>query len=106
MTLKKILPLSLLVSLLSGCTWVELSSDGEKARVLTAAEVTNCSYVGKTTSITTEKVVGVKRHDNAINNELISLARNAASRLGGDTVVADGPVESGRQTFLVYRCIP
>ena len=106
MPFKNILLLSLLISLLSACTWVKLSPEGKKARVLDASEVTNCSYVGRTTSTTTDKVVGVKRHDNAINQELASLARNAASRMGGDTVVADGGMTDGRQVFLVYRCIP
>ena len=103
---KNILLLPLFILLLSACTWVELSPEGEKARVLDASEVTNCTYVGRTTSTTTEKVVGVKRHDEAIKQELTSLARNAASRMGGDTVVADGEITDGRQVFLVYRCIP
>lgn len=106
MSLNKILLTSLFILSLSACTWVELSSEGEKARVLSASEVTKCSFVGKTTSTTTEKVLGVKRHENAINDELISLARNSAIRLGGDTVVAEGEAVDGKQTFLIYRCIP
>ncbi|MCK5665224.1 MAG: DUF4156 domain-containing protein [Thiotrichaceae bacterium] len=103
----KITVLNLLLILsLSACTTVKLTTEGEKARVLSADEVTKCTYVGKTTSTTTEKVVGLKRHDNALSLELVSLARNAASRLGGDTVVAEGPAEEGRQSFLIYRCIP
>lgn len=106
MLLKKFLLLPLLIFSLFACTTVKLTTEGEKARVLSAEEVTKCTYVGKTTSTTTEKVVGVKRHDNALSLELISLARNSASRLGGDTVVAEGPAEEGRQSFLIYRCIP
>jgi len=106
MSLKTILFSSILVLSLSACTWVKLTEDGEKARLLSASEVTKCTFVGKTTSSTTAKVIGVKRHDNAINDELTSLARNSAKRLGGDTVVAEGPAVDGKQTFLVYRCIP
>ena len=106
MRLKKILLLPLLIFSLSACSNVKLTTEGEKARVLSAEEVTKCTYVGKSTSTTTEKVVGVKRHDDALSLELVSLARNAASRLGGDTVVAEGPAEEGRQSFLIYRCIP
>jgi len=106
MSVKNILVTIILIFSISACTWVELTEEGEKARVLSASEVTSCTFVGKTTSSTTAKVIGVKRHDNAINDELVSLARNSAIRLGGDTVVADGPVEDGKQTFKVYRCIP
>ena len=103
----KITVLNLLIIIsLSACTMVKLTTEGEKARVLSAEEVTKCTYVGKTTSTTTEKALGVKRHDDALSLELVSLARNAASRLGGDTVVAEGPEAEGRQSFLVYRCIP
>ncbi len=99
--------LSLLFILsLPACSWVKLTPEGEKVRVLSADEVAKCSFVGKTTSSTTDKVAGVKRHDNAINDELTVLARNAAMRLNGDTVVAEGVPSEGSQTFLVYRCVP
>lgn len=103
---QKMLSASLISLVLTGCAMVELSPEGEKARVLTAAEVTGCQYVGKTTSTTTDKLVGVSRHQGAIEEELVSLARNAASRLGGDTVVAAAEAVEGVQTFLVYRCVP
>ncbi|MCP4077849.1 MAG: DUF4156 domain-containing protein [Gammaproteobacteria bacterium] len=106
MRFKIILLLPLLIFSLSACTMVKLTAEGEKARVLSAEEVTKCTYVGKTTSTTTEKALGVKRHEDALNLELVSLARNAAGRLGGDTVVAEGPEKEGRQSFRVYRCIP
>ena len=106
MSINRILSISLLTVLVSACTWVELNEEGEKVRVLSAAEVTKCTFVGNTTSTITEKIVGVKRHENAINYELISLARNSAIKLDGDTVVADGPAVDGNQVFKVYRCVP
>lgn len=106
MNIIKISSLLFLMMIVTGCTLVELNSEGEKARVLSASEVTGCKYVGKTTSTTTEKVVGVKRHEKAIIEELESLARNAAHRLGGDTVVAESEIVDGRQSFQVYRCVP
>jgi len=102
--LKKLLFTSVLF--IQACTFVELTEQGEKARVLSADEVKHCVYVGKTTSTVTDKVVGVKRHQNAINFELTTLARNSAKNLGGDTVVADAPEVDGTQVFSVYRCIP
>ena len=93
------------VALSSACTWVDLSQQGEKVRVLDATEVSSCKLLGQTTSNTTAKVAGVRRHDNAINYELVALARNAAARMGGDTIVAEASESDGHQTFLVYRCI-
>ncbi len=106
MIINKFLSITLVCFSLAACSNVELSVEGEKTRVLEASEVTKCSYIGKTTSSTTNKVVGVTRHQKAIDLELITLARNTAKKLGGDTVVAEDPAEEGRLTFLIYRCVP
>ena len=90
----------------SACTWVNLTTEGEKVRVLSAEEVTKCKLMGQTTASTREKLAGVSRHDKAVNYELTSLARNAAVKLGGDTVVAASDIVDGQQTFKVYRCVP
>lgn len=92
------------VILLSACTWVDLTQEGEKVNVLNTTEVAQCKHLGQTTVSTKDKVAGVRRHQNAIDYELISLARNAAARMGGDSIVADTVEENGQQSFLVYRC--
>jgi hypothetical protein len=92
--------------LLGGCTFVDLNEGGEKVRILEAHEVTKCKLLGKTTATTKEKALGVRRHDKAINHELVSLARNAAADLKGDTIVAEGEESGGKQTFSIYRCVP
>lgn len=91
---------------LFACTWVKLTPDGEKVRILSAEEVSNCKRVGQTTSTTSSKLAGIKRHENAILDELKTLARNSAINLEGDTIVADGEMENGQQTYQVYRCVP
>ena len=102
----KAMMVGLAVFSMSACTWVQLSEEGKKVRVLSANEVAKCKPVGQTTSTTTAKLVGVKRHQNAIKDELETLARNAAINLDGDTIVADGPMVDGKQTYKVYRCVP
>ncbi|MBN1379707.1 MAG: DUF4156 domain-containing protein [Gammaproteobacteria bacterium] len=90
---------------LQACTWVKLTEEGEKARVLSASEVSNCKLVGKTTSVSKATIAGVERNEEKLQKELETLARNSASDLKGDTVVAiDKPVD-GKQVFLVYRCV-
>ncbi|MBC8210880.1 MAG: DUF4156 domain-containing protein [Gammaproteobacteria bacterium] len=106
MNLLKSVTLCSIVLMLSACAVVSLTVEGEKTRVLSAEEVTKCTYKGKTTSTTTDKLVGAKRHDKAVTEELLMLARNSAVNLGGDTVVADSEIKDGQQTFKVYRCVP
>jgi hypothetical protein len=44
------------------------------------------------------------RGDSKVRGELITLARNEAATMGGDSIVAESPAVQGRQTFGVYRC--
>lgn len=90
---------------LSACTWVKLTPEGEKVRVLSRAEVTSCKKVGKTTVSLRDKVAGIRRDAKKVQEELESLARNSAIDLRGDTVVPAGEVKDGKQVYDVYRCI-
>lgn len=92
--------------MLSACTWVDVTPEGEKVRVLTPAEVTKCKKMGQTTVSVLAKAVGIARHEEKVQEELNTLARNSAVELGGDTVVPISPVANGQQTFAVYRCVP
>ncbi|MGE0080082.1 MAG: DUF4156 domain-containing protein [Thiohalomonadaceae bacterium] len=91
---------------LTACTWVKLTPEGEKVRVLSAAEVSKCRVVGKTTVSLAAKVLGIERHPEDVQNELNMLARNSAVDLRGDTVVPIAPPVDGKQVFTVYRCMP
>jgi hypothetical protein len=96
----------LLALYLTGCTWIDVSAQGEKVRLLSAAEVTGCKRVGKTTVKTAEKLAGLERYETKIQEELNTLARNSAVDLGGDTVVPVGTPVEGRQVYEVYHCMP
>jgi hypothetical protein len=92
--------------LLNACTWVELTPEGEKARILSMEEVSGCKKMGQTTSTTKATMAGVARHPNAINDELNTLARNSAINLKADTIVPVGEILDGKRTYMVYRCVP
>lgn len=98
--------MAIFVLSLSACTWVEVEPAGEKVRVLSAAEVTGCTRVGKTTVNTMAKVGVVERFPEKVQEELNTLARNSAPDIGGDTVVPVGEPRDGVQVFEVYRCMP
>lgn len=88
-----------------GCTWVKLAPGAEGVRVAEPSATAACERVG-TTKARTKSSVGIfPRSDEKVATELETLARNDAPELGGNTVVAEGPVdEEGVQRFGVYAC--
>ena len=91
-------------ALASACTWVKPTPAGESVRVATADAVATCERKGKVTVSLKSRVAGVERKPTKVADELATLARNEGGQLGGDTVVAEGPVSEGRQVFGVYAC--
>ncbi|MGH8502810.1 MAG: DUF4156 domain-containing protein [Gammaproteobacteria bacterium] len=89
-----------------GCQFVPLTPGGEKARVLSAAEVQQCKKVGNTTASVKGDVLGIKRQETVVAEELERLARNNAATMGGDTVVPASDIVRGSQLFNIYKCVP
>ena len=89
---------------LTGCSWVQVTADGENVRAATLSEVANCTRVGTTTTQTLSRVVVVQRGGNQMQEELLTLARNEAAGIGGNVVVPESVITDGEQTFGVYRC--
>lgn len=87
----------------AGCTWVDLTRAGEQVRHAQATDVIDCDRIGTATAHTKDRVV-VPRNRDKVADELLTLGRNEAARLGGNTVVEQGPPEGGSQVFDVYRC--
>lgn len=103
--MKKHFLILLLAFSLSSCTWVKLTPEAEKVRVLSAQEVQSCTKKGKTTVSVKADVAGIERSHEKVKTELETLARNSAVELKGDTVVPASEIKDGKQTFDVYRCI-
>lgn len=92
------------VSLLSACTWVDVEEEGQGVTLVGPEHVTACEKLGTTTAETLEKVVGVRRSEEKLAAELATIARNSAGKMGGNTIVAQGPVEGNRRVFAIYNC--
>ncbi|MEQ8264734.1 DUF4156 domain-containing protein [Pseudohaliea sp.] len=93
-----------LVAVLSACTWVRLSDAGRDVAVVSTAP-SNCKRLGTSTSVTRASIASIDRRDAKVVGELETLARNAAGKMGGDTIVAETAIsEEGEQSFVVYRC--
>ena len=103
--MKKTLVPMLVLLMLSGCAWVKLTPEGEKARVLSKSEVSKCKLLGQTTVSLKSKIAGFDRNAEKVKKELETLARNHAVDLDGDTVVPESEIKNGQQVFSVYRCI-
>lgn len=90
--------------LLSACTWVKTEPGAERVQLRSTEQVRHCERIGQTTTSVRDRVAGVQRKPGTVEEELANLARNSAIELGGDTIVADGPVRDGQRRFIVYRC--
>lgn len=95
----------LAAGLVPGCAWVELKPQAEKVRILAIQEVGRCKALGNVTTNTLDRVGFIARDKGSVQEEVYRLARNNAASMGGDTIVATGPLVDGEQPFRVYRCI-
>ncbi len=91
---------------LNACATVKLTHGGEKARLLSSGEVTNCQKRGATTVRVKPTLLTIARQPTVIAKELQILARNSSVNMGGDTVTPISKIDNGEQTFAVYRCVP
>ncbi|MBP6366940.1 MAG: DUF4156 domain-containing protein [Nitrosomonas sp.] len=90
--------------ILSSCTWVKVTSNGEGVRLVQSAKaVEPCKKIGKVNTKVVSEVV-FSRDAEKVAGELADLARNEAATLGGDTIVPISEINDGRRSFDVYQC--
>ncbi len=87
-----------------GCSFMDLTKEGEGVRVATADAVAACTGLGRTTASVVAEVASIPRHPDAVKENIEVTARNSAASMGGDTIVPASPIAEGKQTFEVYRC--
>jgi hypothetical protein len=93
-----------LVAVAGGCSFVDLTKEGEGVRVAKAEQVSACTGLGRTTASVVHEVASIPRHPDAVKENIEVTARNSAASMGGDTIVAVSGITEGKQTFEVYRC--
>lgn len=89
---------------LPACTWVKITPAGEAVHLVSSGDVGNCTKVGRTTVSVLAKVGFADRDKKRVADELLTLGRNSAADMGGDSIVAVSGVKDGEQKFDVYRC--
>lgn len=90
--------------LAGGCSFVDLTREGEGVRVARAEEVSACIGLGRTTASVVHEVASIPRHPDAVRENIEVTARNSAATMGGDTIVPASAIAEGKQSFEVYRC--
>jgi len=95
-----------LATLFAACSsnWVQISPEGQRVSAVTAADVSACSRVGVASVNALDSIAFVNRSARQLQQELVTLARNEAGRMGGNRITPESTIEDGRQTFGVYRC--
>jgi hypothetical protein len=90
---------------LAGCVFVQPTAEGKKVRILTAGEVDRCRSLGTLTSQVADRAGPSPRSREAVQEDVLVNAKNAAADMGGDTIVPASDLEGGKQVFQVYRCL-
>jgi hypothetical protein len=88
----------------SSCTWVDPDAGAGNVALVMPKHVTDCKSLGTTIAEVKDKVGFINRSEEKVAEELLTLAKNAAVKLGGDTLVADGAPVDGTQRFKIYKC--
>ena len=104
-SVSKLILVAAIGTVFAGCASPKLNTGGEKIRVLSPDEVTSCRQLGKATGSVVSKVAGIDRPEESMEEELETLGRNSAAKMGGDTIVPLTVMENGQRTFQVYKCI-
>jgi hypothetical protein len=102
--MKNFLLVAIAAIALTGCTWVQLTAEGENVSLAGVDVIGNCERIGRATAKTLGKIVAVERGGGRLQEELLTLARNEAGRMGGNTVVPESLINDGEQDFGVYNC--
>ncbi|MGQ9424952.1 DUF4156 domain-containing protein [Gilvimarinus sp. F26214L] len=100
----KLLTASVVLLTLNACSWVKLTPGAEQVYLRTQDQVAGCQRIGQTTSQVMDKVGFLDRSERKKAEELVTLARNEAASMGGDSIVPLSEPTAGRQQFAVYRC--
>ena len=102
--MKKLACIVILLATMPACTWVKSTDASQNVRLLTSEQVSQCKKLGRATVSVLDKVGFISRSEEKMEGELLTLARNSAAEMGGDTVVVAGSISKGEQPFDVYQC--
>ena len=92
-------------AVLAGCTWIDVTPEAEKVRIVPQDRVSDCTLRGTVNAATKAEVIGLTRNIRVVTDEVDDLARLEAVDLHADTLVPLGPVDRGARSYRAYRCL-
>lgn len=92
------------ITFLPACTWVEPTKESSDVTLVKSFNVKDCKKLSTTTATVKHSIGGITRDEETVTEELITLAKNKAASLGGDSIVSRGPAVDGSMTFDIYKC--
>jgi hypothetical protein len=104
--LTSLLALGLLAATLSGCASKLIGERIGADQVVLAkeSEVTQCKSLGRSTLSVLSALGPITRSAEAVEDNLLQMARNEAIDKGGDTVVKGNSLEYGKRSFEFFKC--
>jgi len=109
MTLKTLFTLGALLSglsLVTACSWVKPVEGSDQVALVNSANTEGCNKLDKTTYFVKNQVAGLTRNQESVTEELVTLGKNQAVEMGGDTIVQTEPLKEGKIGFDIYKCAP
>lgn len=100
----KKLVLSCVVLCLVACTWVKPDAAAKSVVLASEDMVVDCKQIGQASSSVKHRLGALKRNEEKVARELVTLAKNEAARLGGNAVVPKSDIVEGVQEFTVFSC--
>jgi hypothetical protein len=86
------------------CAWVSADPGSDQIRLITPEHAASCKKIGRASANTKDSVLFLARSEKTVDQELLTLGRNEAAKIGGHALVAVGEPVDGKQEFDVYRC--
>lgn len=95
-----------LIAVLNGCAsnLIEVRQGSDRVSLADASQVGSCQSKGEINVSVLAEYGFINRSVEAVEANLLQLARNGAVDAGGDTVVKGNSPAYGKRTFAIYKC--
>jgi hypothetical protein len=105
-TKQLLIPLALSALLLGGCssTMIGERLGADQVVLADATQVSKCKSLGRTTLSVLSSLGPITRSAEAVEDNLLQMARNEAVDKGGDTVVKGASMEYGKRSYEIFKC--
>jgi hypothetical protein len=105
---KKLLSITMttLIAALYGCAsdLIDVRKGSDRVSLSDESQIGKCQSKGGITVSVLAEVGFISRSDDAVEANLLQMARNGAIDAGGDTITKGNSTEYGKRTFAIYKC--